>query len=276
MIASQILWSDQGILSFAPEGEAKYGRKNFMELLSVFTSPPLFQVICGQEGTRVRPRIHVLQQAKQAVSPAARRSILEDDPSGLAASNRPRRAIGREGQVPMAGSRGSSSATRSVNPSGRYWQATKRSRTGPAEPPARWLNCVRNSPGFAPVRLHSSSIRMPNCRWWTFAGGVANTILGHQLKRYGETQSDNLSIRIEGNTLARRRCGSILGSLRPEGILPVPDPDAIQNLKFSEALPRALADEVFCSRFDNPTAIRTLLAEPIRIVTDPQQGSQQS
>ena len=49
MIASQILWSDQGILSFAPEGEAKYGRKNFMELLSVFTSPPLFQVTWGKK-----------------------------------------------------------------------------------------------------------------------------------------------------------------------------------------------------------------------------------
>ena len=50
---------------------------------------------------------------------------------------------------------------------------------------------------------------------------------------------------------------STLGSLRPERIVPVPDPDAIENLKFSEALPPALADEVFCSRSDNPTAIRT-------------------
>ena len=49
MIATGILWSDDGILSFAPEGEAKYGRKNFMELLSVFTSPPLFRVPAGQK-----------------------------------------------------------------------------------------------------------------------------------------------------------------------------------------------------------------------------------
>ena len=104
---------------------------------------------------------------------------------------------------------------------------------------------------------------------------MANTILGHQLKRYGETQSDNLSIRIEGNPLPEE-VREYLGSLRPEEIVPVPDPDAIENLKFSEALPQALADEVFCSRFDNPTAMRRLLAEPIRIVTDPQQGNQQS
>src|SRR5271166_3884893 len=49
MITSQILWSDQGILSFAPEGEAKYGRKNFLDLLSVFTSPPLFKVLAGRK-----------------------------------------------------------------------------------------------------------------------------------------------------------------------------------------------------------------------------------
>ena len=49
MIAYRILWSDEGILSFAPEGEAKYGRQNFMDLLSVFTSPPLFQVPGGRK-----------------------------------------------------------------------------------------------------------------------------------------------------------------------------------------------------------------------------------
>ncbi|HVK12024.1 MAG TPA: helicase-related protein [Gemmataceae bacterium] len=43
MLRSGILWSDNGVLFFAPEGEAKYGRKNFLELLSVFTSPPLFR-----------------------------------------------------------------------------------------------------------------------------------------------------------------------------------------------------------------------------------------
>jgi len=49
MLDSQILWSDGGILAFAPEGESKYGRKNFMDLLSVFTSPPLFQVTWGRK-----------------------------------------------------------------------------------------------------------------------------------------------------------------------------------------------------------------------------------
>jgi ATP-dependent helicase Lhr and Lhr-like helicase len=50
MLDAKIIWSDDGILSFAPEGEANFGRKNFMELLSVFTSAPLFRVVAGQKG----------------------------------------------------------------------------------------------------------------------------------------------------------------------------------------------------------------------------------
>ena len=49
MITKGIIWSDDGILAFAPEGEATFGRRNFMDLLSVFTSPPLFNVMSGQK-----------------------------------------------------------------------------------------------------------------------------------------------------------------------------------------------------------------------------------
>ncbi len=49
MIDQEILWSDQGILSFGQKGEKAYGRKNFLELFSVFLSPPLFSVLHGRQ-----------------------------------------------------------------------------------------------------------------------------------------------------------------------------------------------------------------------------------
>jgi len=49
MVAKGISWSDDGILAFAPEGEATFGPQNFMDILSVFTSPPLFKVMSGQK-----------------------------------------------------------------------------------------------------------------------------------------------------------------------------------------------------------------------------------
>jgi len=105
-------------------------------------------------------------------------------------------------------------------------------------------------------------------RWWTFAGGVANTILSNMLKQLGDVEVDNVSIRIEGNAPVDH-VREHLGSLRPAEVAPVPDPRAIENLKFSEALPGALADEVFCSRFDDPSAIKKLLAEPVHLVAEP-------
>ncbi len=49
MLDREILWSDQGIVSFGTKGEKAYGRKNFLELFSVFLSPPLFTVRHGRQ-----------------------------------------------------------------------------------------------------------------------------------------------------------------------------------------------------------------------------------
>lgn len=47
LIDSEILFSDGVLLSVGDEGEKKFGRRHFMELVSVFTSPPLFEVVHG-------------------------------------------------------------------------------------------------------------------------------------------------------------------------------------------------------------------------------------
>jgi ATP-dependent helicase Lhr and Lhr-like helicase len=49
MLAAEILFEDSGIVGFGPAGERLFGAKNFMALMSVFDTPSLFQVICGQE-----------------------------------------------------------------------------------------------------------------------------------------------------------------------------------------------------------------------------------
>jgi hypothetical protein len=88
-----------------------------------------------------------------------------------------------------------------------------------------------------------------------------------QLKRWGEARVDNLSITIEGEPPIDEVRAN-LGSLIPREISPEPDPRAIENLKFSEALPRPLADRVFCARFNDEDAIGSILAEPVRVVSE--------
>ncbi len=47
LIDSEILFSDGVLLSIGEEGEKRFGQKHFLELVSVFTSPPLFDVVHG-------------------------------------------------------------------------------------------------------------------------------------------------------------------------------------------------------------------------------------
>jgi hypothetical protein len=49
---------------------------------------------------------------------------------------------------------------------------------------------------------------------------------------------------------------------------PIPNDDAIEQLKFSECLSRKLAVEVFMARFHDPSSIHKALSEPRRIVFD--------
>src|SRR5262245_55751687 len=49
MLDRQILYEADGLLSLGQRGEKLYGRKNFFELYSVFTSPPVMRVQHGKE-----------------------------------------------------------------------------------------------------------------------------------------------------------------------------------------------------------------------------------
>ena len=48
MISNKILFEENGILAMGHAGEREFGYRNFMELFSVFSSPPLVSVYYGQ------------------------------------------------------------------------------------------------------------------------------------------------------------------------------------------------------------------------------------
>jgi ATP-dependent helicase Lhr and Lhr-like helicase len=266
MIASHILWSDQGILSFAPEGEAKYGRKNFMELLSVFTSPPLFHVMCGRkelgfvhESTFFKrdanPTILILAgRCWKATNLDWRRRIAHVEPTDQKGKSR---WLG-EGQFLSYRVCQSMREILANDSVASNWSQRTTSRLGELRQEFPWVH----SDSTALIR-HSDG----DLRWWTFAGGVPNTILGTQLQRYGKTQADNVSIKLEGNPLPDE-IRKYLAALLPQEVDPVSDPVAIEKLKFSESLPPALATEVFCTRFNDAEAIQNVLGEPIRSICE--------
>jgi ATP-dependent Lhr-like helicase len=264
LLATRILWSDNGILSFAPEGEAHFGKKNFLELLSVFSSPPLFKVLSGQkelgfvhESTFYKredgPVILVLAGRSWKTNHLDwKRRIAHVEP----AEERGRSRWLGEGQFLSYRVCQSIKRLLATDAEEDYWSQRATAAMGEVRNEYPWVAL-----GSTTILRHASGETL----WWTFAGGVANTLIAGHLKPVMDTTADNLAIRFRG-VEALDRVQELLGQVDPDGIAPSPDPDAIDGLKFSEALSVALAAEVFCARFADPQAVKSVLMEPRRFV----------
>lgn len=260
MIAKLILWSDDGIISFAPEGESTFGRRNFMDILSVFTSPPLFRVLSGQkelgyvhESTFYRkddsgPTILALAGRSWKVANLDwKRRIAYVEPSDQKGKSR---WLG-EGQM-LAHA---------------VCQSIRRILSSDDHDPAWSKRAVAQ---FEEIRNEfpwiyadaTSLVNQPNgeLRWWTFAGGVANTLLADAMKPHCDVKGDNLSLVFPKATTLDEISGHI-NEIDPQSIRPIPNIEAMDNLKFSECLSSDLAVEVFTSRFNDPDAVQQALEE---------------
>jgi ATP-dependent Lhr-like helicase len=266
LLVSGILWSDNGILSFAPEGEAEYGRKNFLELLSVFTSPPLFRVLSGQKELG---HVHESTFFKRQVGPVIlvlagrswktnyldwKRRIAHVEPT----DERGRSRWLGEGQflsfrICQAIRR--ILATDSTDPS---W-----SQRATAQMEEVRMECPWASLDSTSVVQHPSG----EVHWWTFGGGVANTLISQHLVPGQNAKADNLCIPFP-TSMKLSDVESLVGSRLTEEIRPTPDEAAIENLKFSECLPHQVAAEVFVARFNEPEALATICKEPRRVVIE--------
>jgi ATP-dependent Lhr-like helicase len=264
MIAKGILWSDNGILAFAPEGENTFGRQNFMDILSIFTSPPLFTVMSGQKELG---NVHESTFYKREEGPAIlvlagrswktkhldwKRRIAHVEPTDEKGRSR---WLG-EGQML----------------SHAVCQSIRRILASDADEPAWSRRAVQQ---FTELRDEhpwvsadaTSLVQMPNgqVRWWTFAGGVANTLLADALKPHCDVKSDNLSLSFPTASSLDTVVEYVNGT-QPEAISPIPNIDAMENLKFSECLSPGIAAEVFVSRFDDRVGVAQALEERKRIV----------
>lgn len=266
LLTARILWSDNGILSFAPEGEALFGKKNFLELLSVFSSPPLFKVLSGQKELGF---VHESTFYKREEGPAIlvlagrcwrtnhldwKRRIAHVEPT----EERGRSRWLGEGQFLSYG----------VCQSIRHILATETTEDYWSQRATSSLNELRNE--YPWLALGSTCIvRHANgeIRWWTFGGGIANTLLAGHLKASIDATADNLAIRFRA-TDDVDRVQDCLREIDPLAIQTVANSNAIDGLKFSDALPPALANEVICARLADAEAVRSVLAEPRRIVIE--------
>lgn len=264
LVRTGTLFEDAGILSFGQEGEAEYGRKNFLEILSVFTSPPLFRVISGQkELGNVHESTFYKKQDGPVILVLAGRSWKTNhlDWNRRIAYVEPTDQKGQSrwiGQGQFLGFRVcqairqvlASEATES------HWSLRASARIGEIRLEYPWAS----NDGTTLVQHSNGEIQ-----WWTFAGGLANSLVKDYLGGGAEAKTDNLCVRFS-STLKLADVETLIASGMREEIIPVSSEEAIDNLKFGECLPPSIADQVFSARFNDPEAIANILREPMRVV----------
>ena len=269
MLTRGVLYEDDGMLSLGVEGERVFGRRHFMELMSVFTSAPLFSV---QHGRSELGLVHPLSFQVRRTGPVV--LLLAGRNWEVSHVDWDRRVAYVKATVEKGRSRWIGPgiplgfdlcrAIRRVLDDGTLdIELSRRART----------KLVEMRQHFSWVDTTATAIVRDTAgasRWWTFAGLRANTMLGELIgtHRLPTAREENLSIRLKDGTGAEDLNGRLdqVDAEANDAVFPITD-EAVASLKFSACLPRELAERTLRARNSDRPAVRTCLREPIRQVT---------
>jgi ATP-dependent Lhr-like helicase len=270
MIGAEILWDDAGIIGFGRRGETTFGRRNFLELFSVFISPPLFRVLHGRQelghvdemtflDKKDGPRVlllggrawlvnHIDWQKKVAyveATEAKGRSRWKGEGRALSFSlcQAVRRVLASE-------------------ESGETWSQRSRARMREVRQDYPWLV------DDGSILLTS---RSAGAEWWTFAGLRANAVLASHLSQITRSrlEHDNFRVSLPSHVEHSQLIGAIeqIRHLQGESLRAAVDATAVRGLKFNECLSEPLALEMLQQRFSDARSAREVLSRPIRNVS---------
>lgn len=260
MVAEEILFDDQGILWFGEKGEKTYGRKNFLELFSVFTSPPFFTVLHGREDLgQVHESSFVVRQGGPVVLLLGGRSweVKHVDwdrriAHVQASSERGKSRWRGEGQFlsyPVC------QAIRRIlvsNDDRPGWSQRARKEMATVREDYAWMGAEGTT-----LRADPGSVE-----WWTFGGGKANAALATALEGLldATAKPDNFRVRVTtlGGPTALDQVMKALDELRkcdPGSLLPRIEQSALDGLKFAACLPPDVATRALQKRMADPAAV---------------------
>lgn len=269
LVATGMLHDDGGILGMGAEGEAAYGHRHFLELLSVFTSPPVFSVRHGRTEVGLVPD-RVLQLRDPGAGAGG--------PSVLLLGGRPWAITHvdwgrRVAQVEPTTGTGVARWFGSAQPLGATVCRSIRSVLAGTDPDGVTLS-TRATERLAELRTtHHWAKDGSTClvrdekgrvRWWTFAGLTANAWLAAALQplRRDVAARDNLTVTLDPD-VDRKRLSEALAGIDWEK-LTLADavvPEALDGLKFSDCLSERRALEVVLARLDDRDNGRIAAAE---------------
>ncbi|MFV2066021.1 MAG: DEAD/DEAH box helicase [Pirellulales bacterium] len=270
MLEKGILWDDAGILWLGREGEDTYGRKNFLELFSVFMSPPLFSVLHGRQelgyvdemsflGKQEGPRVLLLGgRAWQVNHIDWQRRIAYVEATDQKGRSR------WKGEGRGLGFRMCQAIKRILAGDGHRecWSRRAREQIESTRGEYPWLDCDTT------VVLNGSEGEVT---WWTFGGSGANATLANELARLSNSRVNHDSFALTFDSRVNLvDVESALDQLRRnevDGMRPAVDERAIEGLKFSECLPMEFALDMLRSRLRDIESVSRTVQWPTRFVS---------
>jgi ATP-dependent Lhr-like helicase len=238
-----------------PEAEQHFGRRHFMELLSAFTVDPEMTVLTGRsEIGSVSPltlSTKIPKGERRILTLAGRNWAVTD----VDWRHRRIQVVEHHGAGRSRWSGGAPDISYALA------QATREVLLG-AEPPvelsrrgAAALEAVRAERS---IHVDDSGLVVQPARdgseWWTFAGSQANNSLVAGLTTLGLTaQAGHECVTFEGGLDALRALRSALEDANPAMTV---DQAALDGLKFSAALPVALAGDIIGARASDNSAAK--------------------
>lgn len=262
LVDSGHLAEDTDMLFIGPEAERRYGRKNFLEILSVFTANPEFVVLHGRVEigsvdpmvlTRKvdGPRIIVLAgRSWQVTYVDWRRRHCFVEPSDSRASMR---WMGLPQPLSFALCRAQRDVLLGPDPE---VVLSKRGTTGLADVREKRVRLVAE--GKTVVR------RDGDLWWWTWAGACANATLAGALPGVvdPDVSYDNLRVRLRADANPDSFSSSETSRVPISNAVPAVDGAAVRGLKFAELLPESLAGATISKRLADGTNAATVIDEP--------------
>ena len=260
------------------EGRGGVWPENFLELVSVFVSPPLFSVLHGRQelgfvdemtffGKQSDPRVLLLGGRAWRVNHL--------DWQRRVAYVEPADSVGRsrwqgQGQVLHYDLCQSIKFVLASEEMSERWSHRVRDRIGVLREEQAWLE----SANTAVVSDNDGRL----C-WWTFAGQRANHVLAQRLS--GLTSSNvkagNLALEFESRISLDgiEAAMAIVRRGEADGVRPVVDEGVVDGLKFSACLPTDMAMEMLGDRLADVFGAKKVLDQRVRFINsaDHEDGS---
>ena len=270
MVAQGWLWDDSGILRIGEAADAEYGRRHFMELLSIFDSPPLFSVKHGNTDLGyVHETTFFVKRDGPAVLLLGGRAwqVTHLDWDRRVAYVAPSEVHGKSrwlggGQPLRFELCQSIRAVLAMSDDEPEWSPRAIEAIREMRQEFAWLD-----EGSTQVVMDAKA---GVTRWWTFAGGLANAMLAERLAASlaATVKHDNLAVRIADVITSRDFHDALETLLRdpPKAEAVEVTEEALKSVKFADCVPEELTVAMLRERLSDHRSVQTTLATQLTVV----------